>query len=50
MEYIIKTDDLVNRSSSIENFLEMMFDSLYQDGEIDNPIQFKVEIAKSETN
>lgn len=44
MEYIIKTDDLVNHQSYIESFLEMMFDSLYQDGEIDNPVQFSVKV------
>lgn len=46
MEYIVKTDDLQNHRGKIEAFLEMMFDSLYEDGEIDNPVQFKVEIKK----
>lgn len=46
MEYIIKTDDLINHESLIEDFLEMMFDSLYQEGKICNPVQFKVEALK----
>ncbi len=47
MDYIIKTDDLQNHKEKIEIYLEMMFDSLYEDGEIDNPVQFKVETVNN---
>ncbi|MGL5330684.1 MAG: hypothetical protein ACRDD7_15560 [Peptostreptococcaceae bacterium] len=49
MEYIIKTDSLVNHQSNIENFLETMFSSLYCDGEIDHYPSFSVEVVNPKT-